>query len=114
MEAQEIYNLLDNGWVYCDYSDLYFENAFFSHIPKKYVMRIDGSTFIKKSRKLYSILKNWGADMDRYDSIVMIYLHRDKNMRKIVDVYSLRRSEILKEIAERIAGKSKSEYSNTS
>jgi hypothetical protein len=60
MEFKKIYNLLDTGWIYVKFNNEYFNKAFISHIPKKYVKKIDNYIFVKKSKcimyNVFSIL----------------------------------------------------------
>jgi hypothetical protein len=113
INAETIYNLLDNGWIFV--SDLgenleYFERVFFSHLKKKYVKRIDRKIFVKKSEQLYSLLKNLGMDLIKniiYDSIIVLTFKKSEG-EITFGFFSLNNDseakniETLKEISERI------------
>lgn len=104
MESKDIYNLLDNGWIYVEFSDPYFDRTFIANLPKKYVKRFDNFLFVRKSRKLYSILETMGMDLSKYDSTILIHLGRDSGEIKL-DIYSLNNSDRLIDISRRIMEK---------
>lgn len=100
MDEKEVYNLLDNGWIYCLFKDNYFEKVILGKI-KKNTMIIDNKIFIKKSKKLYKLLKAVGMDMSTYDSVVVIVFRKFNTDLKI-DFISISNTESLEMIAKRI------------
>lgn len=108
MNSIEIYKLLDNGWIYVIFNDidnLYFNKTIIEQLPKKDVKRIDNNIFIKKSKRLYSILQVLSMNMDLYDSCVVIIIKKENDRIKI-NIYSTSNQQTLMNISEKIVNKS--------
>lgn len=101
MEFKKIYNLLDTGWIYVKFNNEYFNKAFISHIPKKYVKKIDNYIFVKKSKSVYESLNIMGMNMEEYDSIVLIDLKKE-NDKISIDYETIDIPENLLNITKRI------------
>ena len=105
MESKDIYNLLDNGWIYVKFDDPYFDKVLIENLPKKYVKRIEDLIFVKKCKKLHKKLEIMGADLSQYDSTIIIQLIQEPG-KIIFNYQSLDNSHNLIEISKKIADKS--------
>jgi hypothetical protein len=93
----EIYNLLNSGWIYC-----VVRNDYYGKILNQFeTTKVENMVFVKKSEKLYYVLKNLGVNPDTYDSIVIIIFDKTDTDFKI-NVYSLGNGKKLKEITQDI------------
>ena len=99
MEVNEVYDLLNNGWIYCIFKDDYFKKIILKKV--KEVKNIDNKIFIKKSKKVYKILKNIGMETATYDSIVVIVFNKF-NMGLKFDLISISNADSLIQISKRI------------
>ena len=109
MKEEEIYNLLNSGWIYCEY-DPYFEDVFFSHLKEK--KRFGKSYFVRKGKGLFDRLVNLGMkkDSSSYDSCVVMFLTK-KGDQVTVSLMSLKETglkgeEELRKVAGDILAKS--------
>ena len=98
MNIDEIYNMLDNGWMYTeirgtstkikdDFKKLF--TSFFSDEEIKKVL--PDYFFIKKSDNLLEILNMWAIDLTMYDLSIGLSLTRGKNYL-VIDNFSLEMS----------------------
>ena len=108
MDKQEVYNLLNNGWIYIQINDdtnmNYFKDTILKSLNKKDFKYYDNRLFIKKSKKLFNILKNIGMDISNYDATIMLGFKIIDNKLKF-DFYSLKNAETLDNISEKIINK---------
>lgn len=76
MDEEQIYNLLDSGWIYCKY-DPYFEKAFFRHVKKKKKFG-KGGYFVLKTQRLYDWLVSLGMpeNTEEYDRCIILIMNR--------------------------------------
>ena len=88
MKEEEICDLLNSGWIYCEY-DPYFEDVFFSHLKEK--KRFGKSYFVRKGKGLFDRLVNLGMEKDSfaYDSCVVMFLKK-KGDQVTVSLMSLK------------------------
>ena len=105
MNIQEIYDLLDHGWVYVRTQDKdnrkYLDKVLLKRLKTKDIKETIHGLFIRKSDKLYKILKNMGMDISIYDSMVIIsFLKGNREIQ--FKLYSLKEGENLYEIANKI------------
>lgn len=102
MNKEEVYNLLDNGWIYVDTNDdHYFRKVILERLKKRDVIYYDKLLFIKKSPKLYKILKNIGMDTSIYDAMIILTFRKEDDEIKL-NLYSLKIADTLDDISERI------------
>ena len=85
---EEIYRLLDSGWIYCVY-DSYFEDTFFAHVKDK--RRYGNGYFVRKGKSLFDRLVSLGMlkDSRSYDSCVVMFM-RKKEERIAIDLMSVK------------------------
>ena len=109
MDKQEVYNLLDNSWIYIQINDNndmdYFKNLILKSLNKKDLKYYDNRLFIKKSEKLFNIFKNIGMDTSNYDATIIISFKIIDNNKLKFDFYSLKNAETLDNISEKIINK---------
>ncbi len=102
MNKEEVYNLLDSGWIYVNTNDdHYFRAVILDRLKKKDILHKDNLTFIKKSHKLYKILSNIGMDTSLYDSMIIIKFWKYDNEIKL-NLYSLKVADTLDNVSESI------------
>ena len=108
MEVKEIYNMLNNGWIYViQNEDNFLKNIFFHWLDPKDIRKFNNKIFVKKSEKLYNILKNLGMNISLYDSLIAITISFNVDERTVkFDLYSLKNfkdPEVkLREISQKI------------
>lgn len=90
MDQKEIYDLLNNGWIYCE-SEPYFERSFFSHVKEK--KKFGRGYFVKKSQSLFDRLVALGMPKNSqgYDKCVVMFLSLKGN-RGSFNMLSLKES----------------------
>ncbi len=109
MNNKEIYDLLNSGWIYCEF-DPYFEDAFFSHVRDKKLL--GRGYFVRKNKSLFDRLVSIGmpSGSTSYDSCVVMFLQKTKDKVSFI-MLSLKESgsegeEKLKKVSEDIFAKS--------
>ena len=92
MEIKEIYDMLNNGWVYIIQNENeFFKRRFLELLDKEDIKNIDNKIFIRKTDKLYNILKDLGMDVSLYDSLISIDFNVHRNILKF-NFYALKNS----------------------
>lgn len=102
MNKEEIYNLLDNGWIYVETNEPdYFKKVILDQLQKEDISYNSGKIFIRKSPRLYKILTNIGMKISTYDSIVILTFHKDADKIE-VNLFSINSPDTLSTISEKI------------
>lgn len=106
MEIKEIYDMLNNGWVYIIQNENeFFKRMFLELLDKEDIKNIDNKIFIRKTDKLYNILKDLGMDVSLYDSLIAMAFNVYRNTLKF-NLYALKNSKDadvkLQEISQKI------------
>jgi hypothetical protein len=102
MNKEEVYNLLDNGWIYVDTNDdHYFRKVILGRLRKRDILYQDKLLFIRKSPRLYKILANIGMDTSIYDAMIILTFRKEGDEIRL-NLYSLKIADTLDNISERI------------
>lgn len=102
MNKKEVYELLDNGWIYVNTNDVdYFKKTILDRLEKEDISYNSGKIFIKKSPRLYKILVNIGMQISTYDAMVILTFHKDADKIEI-NLYSINNPDTLDTVSERI------------
>jgi len=107
MSEQEIYNKLDNGWIYVIPQDPYFENVLFKHIHPSYKIQYREGYLVKKTKSFYDRLISIGFSEQslEYDSSVVMYLFFAKEKSEIkITLFSLKQGDDLHRVVREITG----------
>lgn len=98
--------MLNNGWVYIIKNENeFFKRMFLELLDKEDIKNIDNKIFIRKTDKLYNILKDLGMDVSLYDSLIAMAFNVYRNTLKF-NLYALKNSKDvdvkLQEISQKI------------